>query len=301
MGEKLKAPSIGGSARNVCNCRCQLLQRARWALDEDELAELQKRAEYFGLDKTDSFEDYKKKYLNLPAEDDVKQLKPIPTFAPARTIKEAEDFASQFVDTSGFGSVGLSYKGVGLDVANELNEALNTFFNTFNVGKLGGLSAPAKNTTLGKRVTAHMGYSPIRKSIVLNRDNTKNVTVFGKSLMEDKVAIKHLLEHPEEYDMSKISNRLRIVIDASKQTGRAIVPDTIQESVFHELGHFLEDMMSRDDYVTLTRNMGEYGRRISGYACESPSEYIAESFASYMKGEDRIDPALKAYFDGLRK
>lgn len=65
-GEKMKAPSIGGSARNVCNCRCQLLQRAKWAMDEKELQTLKERAQYFKLDKSDSFESFKKKYLNLP-------------------------------------------------------------------------------------------------------------------------------------------------------------------------------------------------------------------------------------------
>ena len=53
-----------GSAAEVINCRCACLQRARWALDEDELQTLKDRAEYFGLDKTDSFEDFKKKYLD---------------------------------------------------------------------------------------------------------------------------------------------------------------------------------------------------------------------------------------------
>lgn len=52
-----------GGAAEVVNCRCALLQRARWALDEDELEELKKRAEFFGLDKTENFEDFKKKYL----------------------------------------------------------------------------------------------------------------------------------------------------------------------------------------------------------------------------------------------
>lgn len=65
MGEKLKAPSIGGSAKNVINCRCQLLKRPRWALDEEELERLKKRAEYFGLDKSQSFEEYKQKFLSL--------------------------------------------------------------------------------------------------------------------------------------------------------------------------------------------------------------------------------------------
>lgn len=66
-GEEMDAPGIGGSARNVCNCRCVLLQRAKWALDEDELKTLQDRAAYFGLDKTENFEDFKEKYLESSA------------------------------------------------------------------------------------------------------------------------------------------------------------------------------------------------------------------------------------------
>lgn len=62
-GEKMEAPSVGGSARNVCNCRCCLLQRAKWALDEDELETLQQRADYFGLDKSEQFETFRKNYL----------------------------------------------------------------------------------------------------------------------------------------------------------------------------------------------------------------------------------------------
>lgn len=52
-----------GSAAEVINCRCTSNTRAKWALDEDELQTLKDRAEYFGLDKTENFEDYKEKYL----------------------------------------------------------------------------------------------------------------------------------------------------------------------------------------------------------------------------------------------
>lgn len=64
-GMKAKAPGYFGRAGEDINCRCVSLTRARWALDEDELATLKKRAEYFGLDKTASFEDYTKKYLKI--------------------------------------------------------------------------------------------------------------------------------------------------------------------------------------------------------------------------------------------
>ncbi len=53
-----------GGAAEVVNCRCASLTRARWALDEGELEELKKRAEFFGLDKTENFEDFKTKYLD---------------------------------------------------------------------------------------------------------------------------------------------------------------------------------------------------------------------------------------------
>lgn len=52
-----------GRAEEVVNCRCALLQRARWALDDSELNTLKERAEYFGLDKTKNFDEYKEKYL----------------------------------------------------------------------------------------------------------------------------------------------------------------------------------------------------------------------------------------------
>ena len=56
-----------GGAKEVVNCRCALLQRARWALDEDELETLKERAAFFGLDKSDNFDDYKAKYLSTTA------------------------------------------------------------------------------------------------------------------------------------------------------------------------------------------------------------------------------------------
>lgn len=52
-----------GTAAEVINCRCALLQRARWALDDDELETLKERAEYFGLDKTKDFDDFVRKYV----------------------------------------------------------------------------------------------------------------------------------------------------------------------------------------------------------------------------------------------
>lgn len=62
-GKKAMYPGGFGDPAEDCNCRCASLTRARWGLDEAELQTLKNRAEYFGLDKTNDFEDFKNKYL----------------------------------------------------------------------------------------------------------------------------------------------------------------------------------------------------------------------------------------------
>lgn len=104
-----------GGAAEVVNCRCALLQRARWTLDEYELEELKKRAEYFGLDKTQNFEDYKQKYLK--AADETEKFG---DFIPAKTIKEAEDYARSL------GVKYADYSKLPIETANELNKAIAT-------------------------------------------------------------------------------------------------------------------------------------------------------------------------------
>lgn len=62
-GKKAMYPGKFNDPGEDCNCRCVALTRARSALDKKELETLKERAEFFGLDKTDDFEDFKKKYL----------------------------------------------------------------------------------------------------------------------------------------------------------------------------------------------------------------------------------------------
>lgn len=63
-GYSAQGPGGFGDPYMDCNCRCCLLQRAKWALDDEELKTLQDRAEYFGLDKSQNFQDFKDKYIN---------------------------------------------------------------------------------------------------------------------------------------------------------------------------------------------------------------------------------------------
>ncbi len=64
-GKTAMYPGDFGKPEEDCNCRCVALTRAKWALDEEELKQLKERAAFFGLDKTDDFEDFEKKYLKI--------------------------------------------------------------------------------------------------------------------------------------------------------------------------------------------------------------------------------------------
>ena len=72
-------PGGFGVAKEDCNCRCNSTQRAKWALGEDELAELRSRADYWGLDKSQEFDEFKEKYLKLPDNADTMELKNRPS------------------------------------------------------------------------------------------------------------------------------------------------------------------------------------------------------------------------------
>lgn len=244
--------------------------------------------------------DHPKKKKAQSAEQQVGQ-KPQSSFVPAKTLQEAEAFAKQFVDANGFGAVGVSYNGVHLDVANAVNHALSDVFNLFDIPKLGGIAAPAKNTKLGKMVNAHAAYSTIRKSILMDRNKAKKASTMLDGLMEDKKAITNILAHPERYDFNKLGTRLRKIIEASSETGRSIVAENITEAITHELGHHIERSVSAADWDIVKHGMEKYATKISGYCVDSPSEYFAESFTAYMKGENCIDPALGAIFDKMRK
>ena len=80
-------PGAFGDPYMDCNCRCAMLQRARWALDKDELDTLKERAEFFGLDKTESFEEFKEKYLTINQNNDIiKSYKSDNDFSIGRSV-----------------------------------------------------------------------------------------------------------------------------------------------------------------------------------------------------------------------
>lgn len=98
-GNEAMYPADFGVAREDVNCRCTLLQRAKWALDADELKTLEDRAAYFGLDKTTDFDEYKKVYMGI---DPSALITPVPVGqTPTQTGSELmlSNFPNEYTNT----------------------------------------------------------------------------------------------------------------------------------------------------------------------------------------------------------
>lgn len=86
-GMKAMYPGDFGDPAEDCNCRCEALQRAKWALGEAELETLKERAKYFDLDKTKDFDDFKEKYIKTL--DKIKESDIIKSFEIGKSIGAA--------------------------------------------------------------------------------------------------------------------------------------------------------------------------------------------------------------------
>ena len=225
-------------------------------------------------------------------------------FVPASNIVEAETYFAKMCDSNRFGAIGVSYAGVSLDVANEVNRTIGGLYSEYRVDPFGGIQAPKGNTKLGMALgdSATAGYVPVRHSFLLNRKSMSSVSKADEMFRAESDAIRNLLEHPERYDFSKLRPSVRAVIERSKSSGRATVPTNIQEALTHEFGHALEKGVKRHpEWAVAKANMPQFADRISGYAGYDEGEYIAESFASFVKGEKLCDPIMIRIFRSLRR
>jgi len=296
----------------VYNCRCTLIAAvAGTQIDQNEAKDLPRNSKLGDM----TYEEWKGE---KEKQDEGEPPAPIPEipdemqmqeqeefiFEPASTIEEAEQFILQYMDFDQFGALReVNYKGIDIDVANEINKTISQLYTEFNVDKFGGIVAPAKNTKLGKAIdNAVAGYMPMRNSFVLNKTVLKSVKSAENSFADENKFIKDIFEHPEKYDFNKMSKQTRTVIENSKISGRATVPDNISEAINHEFGHALEKQVKKHKlWGNVQRDMEIYAPKISGYATTDKSEYIAESFASWKKGEEQADPNLIKIFENLKR
>ena len=269
----------GAGAGEVVNCRCALLQRARWAMDEAELEALKKRAEYFGIDKADSFDDFEKKYMKA-AEVQEKQA-----FTPAKTKPEAEEFARskgvKYVD----------YSKLPLETANNLNRALNT------------LPDDVRPVFMGDSNTLEQYWG--------GKFKRRSKDYYGVSV--DVFDFIHLGPGKYDFDTKKgqmvgISSSYKTAdkIKASKEAAQAKYAAKYpghtwffnvdgETTPFHEMGHVYASARGLPkgfDYAA-----EKWSKETKCDMISKPSEAWAEAWASYHTGKNEIPDYIREYIE----
>jgi hypothetical protein len=259
-----------GGAAEVVNCRCTSNTRARWALDEEELQTLKERAEYFGLDKTENFEDFKQKYLKAAEAPTARK------FTPAKTIEDAAKFAK---DVLGIEQTTAYQLGMNLDVANGLNEAVMRINGTF-----GSLTASGylENVLLyTKKSGSYAAYSAPLSSVFLNpivkqKSAIKKMTEDAMGQFEPGAWSTGNAFHTVYHELGHAVQHMALDNDAVKRNKI----DVLYRKAFSDiLGDGTAWTMDQDAALPLAKKAKDAG--FSYYGLRNSGEFVAESIAQY--------------------
>lgn len=303
-----------GGAAEVINCRCALLQRASWELDEEELEELKKRAEYFGLDKTASFEEYREKYLRS-----AEQAPFIDN--PFVMVDDAPPMLREFTNVQDYRRAMDDYarKHPDIDPREFYVENSNWY----------GLHDEAERANV-KHFDSTIRQLQDDFPLPSNADEVFVGTFDGVENQLSDIQ-RSRFEHTQDAAAQLWTNNNKTVIafkpeqasgtfiDDLAKRQKAIDNDEILETIFgsspegtaiHEWGHalsdYLMDGMTRDDpnsvefwnwYKSLSKD--DIARGLSRYAATNLDEFQAECFAELLSGNPRA--IARKYAEFLEK
>lgn len=286
-GLKADAPGYFGRASEDCNCRCCLLQRARWALDEDELGELKERAAYFGLDKIKDFEDFKQKYLHLPDSADTMDVKSgnWQGLDFSQNYKNKKDAIKALADKYGIKFSDSREYPIDETILCDVVSWMDAFekeypsFVKMNPAKLPKLVCKAPSSMKNAVGYFQYYYDGTPVEIALNgayHSDLKAFAEYEKHCIESKWTVANATTRKtfvHEYG-HYVSNSL------CKINKRRWEHDFIQECVDEYKKSHPEYL--RTTYVGLQKDCDE----VSRYGMTSESECFAETFAEYYGGEN---------------
>ncbi len=298
-GLTTKAPGLFGEASEDINCRCTMIEVVKGFPPKF------RRDNETG--KTIAYKNYRewerdKLGVENIKTNDIHSLK-IPDFKPSKTLEEAENYANKFVGNGyapHFKNKAV-YKGMSLEHANEINKTFEKIYHNFDIEKINGIKTISPLSKEGKKAfksgsDALMAYNPIEHGIYLNKDILKDVKALQKYNKQATDSWDTVMNN-----IDKLSGDSRKIAERYRLAGRSLVGGgTVEDYLIHELGHHIQyTAIDTKTQNLLTKNMGKYSGKISGYATSSRSEYFAESFVAYTKGEiDKLDPVYVKYIKG---
>ena len=227
-----------------------------------------------------------------------------PGWIPAESLADAEAFATRFVKEIGLDRTfkgQVSYKGIDLTMANRINHVITQAFERIEMPQIAGIKAIKGSSATGKKIFKSSetiaAYDPVQKGIYLNSDILGSPDKLEAYIKRSREAYEYVQKNIDKLPASK-----RAIAERYIKAGRELTDDSLEGMILHELGHHAQwNVVPTKLFNELGDNWERVAARISGYAGTNKSEYIAESFVSWMRGERFIDPRLKALFEGKLK
>lgn len=227
----------------------------------------------------------------------------VSSFTPAKTVQEAQEYAGKFIeqrlgDKTFKGAA--DFKGISVEHANDINRALTDVFEQYNFPKISGIKSIDPASAKGKKIfssaDAVMAYSPVEHGVYINKNVLKNPEALAAYNKQAQEAWDTVMKN-----MDSLTGAQREIAMRYKQAGRSLVGDGSAHDYFvHEMGHHLQwEAFDAKTNNSIGSRMSQYAGKISGYATASKSEYFAESFAAFKKGEfDKLDPEFVSFMRG---
>jgi len=220
------------------------------------------------------------------------RLEKLPPFIAAASKEEAEAFAKQFVNQT------VSYRGVDLDVANQVNKALYDNRIGSKLDKLEYIKPEIfKNDS---NAYASMGFP--WSVLKINTKTMKSTKVFNGFKKAADDAWESVFANIE-----RLTEAQKIKALKYQKAGKSLVKsDTPYDMIVHEIGHHVLNMTGQSKseiYKTLViPKMEENFAKLSGYASFNFQEFFAESYVAYRNGlKDKVMPELIKIFDEVLK
>lgn len=258
-----------GGAAEVVNCRCTANTRARWALDGGELQTLKDRAEFFGLDKTENFEEFREKYLDvskMAAEPEAGNdwSSTSPRRISASEIEEIKNYAKQrginIVDLSEFDGDPHLLKAE----INTLGQLRDSF----------GISSKLTVTTGGKMADADFAET-VNNTIRFNTKALRDRQSTAENILNDKnfaaTRIEDIAAHEFGHIISKRTGNIGIEIS------QAAYYNLFQEELtVDEVISYLEENVS---LYSISYNPTKSASNANRFSTKFYSEIISEVLA----------------------
>ena len=259
-----------GGAAEVVNCRCALLQRAKWALDDEELETLKDRAKYFKLDKTENFEDFKKKYLKA-AEEIKSQDNLTNKIDSAKSLEEVEN---ELKTAIGIDAVNLQGMDIELAKVNAKQWiSLSNEYNNHLVEIVCDKSSENVYAQVIRAGTDRHSILQINKRFYYDTKKHTNEYVraigFHPSVTEDKISVA-VLTHEFGHTLSSSSQ----AYDAEFWTKIKNIKKRYKAELNKvEKKYFVESKISYEEMLAQKSKI-----YVSEYAMKNADEFLAESF-----------------------